>query len=206
MCRSSFRHCNSGESVGIKIGKEGRPFTASRCRSDKECTPMLYFSRKTACVVCEHGAEMRLAHCFGAQSLGNTLDIMKNLCAVFGLLGTQFLLLHGRRCCSSHREYHLRCPRGSRAEGNPSETHALRPPLPQSWGWTRWTAVGAFPHAAFQTQPPRLRIQLQADTAAKASTRAAAEHLLKRSRMHTLANRRLKQLPHLTAMQSEIYR
>jgi len=122
-----------------------------------------------------------------------TLDIMKNLCAVFGLLGTQFLLLHGRRCCSSHREYHLRCPRGSRAEGNPSETHALRPPLPQSWGWTRWTAAGAFPHAAFQTQPPRLRIQLQADTAAKASTRAAAEHLLKRSRMHTLANRRLKQ-------------
>jgi hypothetical protein len=71
----------------------------------------------------------------------------------------------------------------------------------------------AIPHAAFQTPPPRLRIQLQADTAAKASARAAAEHLLKRSRLHTLADVytcayhcRLKQLPHLTLMQSGIDR
>jgi hypothetical protein len=67
--------------------------------------------------------------------------------------------------------------------------------------------------AAFQTPPPRLRIQLQADTAAKASARAAAKHLLKRGRVHTLADvytcaydRRLKQLPHLTVMQSGIDR
>jgi hypothetical protein len=80
------------------------------------------------------------------------------------------------------------------------------PTLPQSWGWTRWTAM-AVPHAAFQTPPPRLRIQLQTDTAAKASARAAAEHLLKRGRVHTLADvyacaydRRLKQLSHLTVM------
>jgi hypothetical protein len=86
----------------------------------------------------------------------------------------------------------------------------LSPPLPQSWGWTRWTAV-AIPHAAFQTPPPRLRIQLHADTAAKASARAAAEHLLKRGQVHTLADvytcaydRRLKQLPHLTVMRSGI--
>ena len=66
----------------------------------------------------------------------------------------------------------------------------------------------AIPHVAFQTPPPRLRIQLQADTAAKASARAAAEHLLKRGRVHTLADvytcaydRRLRQLPHLTLME-----
>jgi hypothetical protein len=67
----------------------------------------------------------------------------------------------------------------------------------------------AIPHAVFQTPPPRLRIHLQADTAAEASARAAAEHLMKRGRVHTLADvytcaydRRLKQLPHLTFMQS----
>jgi hypothetical protein len=88
----------------------------------------------------------------------------------------------------------------------------LSPPLPQSWGWTRWTAV-AIPHAAFQTPPPRLGIQLQADIAAKASARAAAEHLLKRGRVYILAdvytcayNRRLKQSPHLTVMQLGIDR
>jgi hypothetical protein len=35
-------------------------------RCDKECTPMLCSLRKTGYVVCEHGAETRLAHCFGA--------------------------------------------------------------------------------------------------------------------------------------------